>query len=173
MNVFKETEFFIALTKSSSWYLLRICIRNCPSWDKQLLFPKECVEQENENGSSFTITTVLSFISVYPKTTGIPHYKTMSSWSSFKLWDHITCIINEITFVCIECVIYETHAGKYSTSYFCTLDKYKLTQDNKFGLETETPIYHNICWSYSPMGELNLACSWNEVSALLILNPAC
>lgn len=47
--------------------------------------------------------------------------------------------------MCIECVICEPHAEKYSTSYFCTLDKYKMTQDNKFGLETETPVYHNIC----------------------------
>lgn len=69
----------------------------------------------------------------------------MSFRSSFKLWDHITYIIKEITLVCIECVICEPHAEKYSTSYFCTLDKYKMTQDNKFGLETETPVYHNIC----------------------------
>lgn len=66
----------------------------------------------------------------------------------------------------------EPHAEEHSMSYFCTLDKHKTTQDNKFGLETETPIDHNICWSYSPVRELNLARSWNEISALLILNPA-
>jgi len=32
----------------------------------------------------------LFFVSVYPKTTGISHYKTMSFQSSFKLRDHIT-----------------------------------------------------------------------------------
>ena len=75
--------------------------------------------------------------------------------------------------MCTECIICEPHADEYSTSYFCALDKYKMTHDNKFGLETETPIDHNIFWSYSPMGELNLARFWNKISALLILNTAC
>lgn len=115
----------------------------------------------------------LSFISVYAKTAGTPHYEIMSFQTSFKLWDHVTKTNNGIVFVCIECIICEPHAEEYGTSYFCSLEKYMKKQDNNFGLETETSIDHNICRSYSLIGELNLACSWNEISTLLILNPAC